>query len=127
MYITKQVSDPYFLHLPAVMRFLLLDVAMSDLNFWTAPFLSCSILHLLFHLEIVCILGSINTALVEKDSKYYFHILLLQSATVGQLLLFFYYINCIIYKSAKSNHRKKDGFGFWAFLKEVMMSSISQN
>lgn len=101
------------------MRFLLLDVAMSDLTFWTAPFLSCSILHLLFHLEIACILGSINNALVEKDSKYYFHILLLQSATVGQLLLFSILLTALSISQQKVTTGKKMVLVFGLFLKKL--------
>lgn len=94
------------------MRLLLLDVAMPDLTFWTIPVLSCSILHLLFHLENVFILGSINAAHIEKDSKYYFHILLLQSATVGQLLLFCIILTTLSISQQKVTTGQKYVFGF---------------
>lgn len=84
------------------------------------PFLSCSILHQIFHLEKVCVLGSINTALEKKIANITF-ISCRSNQQQWNNGYFSDYITCITFKSGKSSHRKK------VLKKVVMMTNISQH
>lgn len=114
-YVYYQASQSALFSAPSckAMRLLLLDVAMPALTFWTVLFLGCSILHLLFIWKMSAFQDPLTLLQLKKKKQ-----LILLSYPVAAIsnsasnCNFLYYINCVICKSAKSNHRTKAFFFF---------------